>query len=276
MGAWCVRPGGVDASRGWSVGVESLFLLRVAPAAAQETRAYGSAAARPRLDSHRTCDGTSARAASYGRRERRRARAASAAARATPRATSTTTSPTTTRSRRATTTATIPRRRRSSTRRWRPTAPGSTTTSTAASGSRRPRWSATTSRPTPPAGHWLQTEYGWTWISDWDWGWAPFHYGRWLARRRARLVLDAGHALGTGLGQLARRRRVRRLGAARAATDERRLAAGPGSAWRFAIAADLGRGSGFMLPQQMAPRIFGRMTVVSNARALPIPGAGCA
>ena len=23
------------------------------------------------------------------------------------------------------------------------------------------------------------TEYGWTWASDYDWGWAPFHYGRW-------------------------------------------------------------------------------------------------
>ncbi len=23
------------------------------------------------------------------------------------------------------------------------------------------------------------TEYGWTWLSDYPWGWAPFHYGRW-------------------------------------------------------------------------------------------------
>ena len=28
-------------------------------------------------------------------------------------------------------------------------------------------------------GHWLDTNDGWTWISDYDWGWAPFHYGRW-------------------------------------------------------------------------------------------------
>lgn len=28
-------------------------------------------------------------------------------------------------------------------------------------------------------GHWAQTEYGWTWLSGWEWGWAPFHYGRW-------------------------------------------------------------------------------------------------
>lgn len=28
-------------------------------------------------------------------------------------------------------------------------------------------------------GHWVWTEFGWTWVSDYDWGWAPFHYGRW-------------------------------------------------------------------------------------------------
>ena len=28
-------------------------------------------------------------------------------------------------------------------------------------------------------GHWVWTDYGWTWISDLEWGWVPFHYGRW-------------------------------------------------------------------------------------------------
>jgi len=28
-------------------------------------------------------------------------------------------------------------------------------------------------------GHWILTDYGWTWASDYDWGWAVFHYGRW-------------------------------------------------------------------------------------------------
>jgi len=28
-------------------------------------------------------------------------------------------------------------------------------------------------------GHWILTEYGWTWASDYIWGWAAFHYGRW-------------------------------------------------------------------------------------------------
>jgi hypothetical protein len=28
-------------------------------------------------------------------------------------------------------------------------------------------------------GHWVWTDYGWTWVSGYNWGWAPFHYGRW-------------------------------------------------------------------------------------------------
>jgi hypothetical protein len=29
-------------------------------------------------------------------------------------------------------------------------------------------------------GQWAYTEYGWTWVSSWDWGWVPFHHGRWV------------------------------------------------------------------------------------------------
>ncbi|HEY9166615.1 MAG TPA: DUF6600 domain-containing protein [Candidatus Kryptonia bacterium] len=28
-------------------------------------------------------------------------------------------------------------------------------------------------------GQWVLSDDGWTWVSDYDWGWAPFHYGRW-------------------------------------------------------------------------------------------------
>lgn len=35
-------------------------------------------------------------------------------------------------------------------------------------------------RPYYDGGHWVYTDYGWTWISDYAWGWAPFHYGRWM------------------------------------------------------------------------------------------------
>jgi len=29
-------------------------------------------------------------------------------------------------------------------------------------------------------GHWVYTDVGWTWVSEYDWGWATFHYGRWF------------------------------------------------------------------------------------------------
>ena len=35
-------------------------------------------------------------------------------------------------------------------------------------------------RPYYTNGRWAMTEYGNTWVSDYDWGWAPFHYGRWV------------------------------------------------------------------------------------------------
>src|ERR1043165_9695789 len=28
-------------------------------------------------------------------------------------------------------------------------------------------------------GYWVWTDYGWPWVSNDPWGWAPFHYGRW-------------------------------------------------------------------------------------------------
>ena len=34
--------------------------------------------------------------------------------------------------------------------------------------------------PYATAGRWSLTQYGWTWLSDYPWGWAPFHYGRWV------------------------------------------------------------------------------------------------
>jgi hypothetical protein len=34
-------------------------------------------------------------------------------------------------------------------------------------------------RPYLSGGHWVYTDYGWSFESDYEWGWAPFHYGRW-------------------------------------------------------------------------------------------------
>jgi hypothetical protein len=35
-------------------------------------------------------------------------------------------------------------------------------------------------RPYVTGGRWIYTEYGWVFDTDWEWGWVPFHYGRWL------------------------------------------------------------------------------------------------
>jgi hypothetical protein len=33
--------------------------------------------------------------------------------------------------------------------------------------------------PYATSGRWVFTDDGWTWVSDYPWGWAVFHYGRW-------------------------------------------------------------------------------------------------
>ena len=39
-------------------------------------------------------------------------------------------------------------------------------------------------RPYCNSGRWLWTDCGWYWQSDYSWGWAPFHYGRWCRSPR--------------------------------------------------------------------------------------------
>ncbi len=43
----------------------------------------------------------------------------------------------------------------------------------------RPRRVDRTWRPYT-VGHWVYSDYGWTWVSDESWGWATYHYGRWV------------------------------------------------------------------------------------------------
>src|SRR5258706_1701845 len=43
-------------------------------------------------------------------------------------------------------------------------------------------------RPYCDGGHWLYTDAGWYWQSDYSWGWAPFHYGRWHLHERCGWV----------------------------------------------------------------------------------------
>lgn len=43
-------------------------------------------------------------------------------------------------------------------------------------------------RPYCDGGHWVYSDCGWFWQSDYTWGWAPFHYGRWYLHDRCGWV----------------------------------------------------------------------------------------
>jgi hypothetical protein len=43
-------------------------------------------------------------------------------------------------------------------------------------------------RPYCDSGHWVYSDCGWYWQSDYSWGWAPFHYGRWQMHDRCGWV----------------------------------------------------------------------------------------
>ena len=47
-------------------------------------------------------------------------------------------------------------------------------------------------RPYCHRGRWLYTDSGWYWQSDYSWGWAPFHYGRWSYHARCGWVWVPG------------------------------------------------------------------------------------
>ncbi|HEY2902610.1 MAG TPA: DUF6600 domain-containing protein, partial [Polyangia bacterium] len=122
-------------------------------------------------------------------------------------------------------------------------------------------------------GHWALTEFGWTWVSAWDWGWAPFHYGRWttLAGRGwgwvpgtlwgpAWVSWRAGGGYvgwaplpprGVGLGR----------------------PIGTRSPWRFTAAGRLGAAQPTYLSSRTVPAVFARTSVVSNQRVLSMNGA---
>ena len=42
-------------------------------------------------------------------------------------------------------------------------------------------------------GHWVYTVQGWQWFSNYSWGWAPFHYGRWVYEDDYGWIWVPGH-----------------------------------------------------------------------------------
>jgi hypothetical protein len=117
-------------------------------------------------------------------------------------------------------------------------------------------------------GHWLLSEFGWTWVSDFSWGWAPFHYGRWI------IVSGYGWCWvpGTMWGPAWVAWRAGDGYVGWAALPPRGVSVtatyGYRSPWRFSRAADLGAPKPRCVPARDTRGMFHRTLVVANDRVL--------
>jgi hypothetical protein len=119
------------------------------------------------------------------------------------------------------------------------------------------------------AGHWILTEYGWTWVSDWGWGWAPFHYGRWLVIAGRGWCWMPGTTWGpawvswrSGGGYVGWAPLPPRGVSVPAAGGGQR------SPWRFTVASNLSAPHATGVPPVRLPGIFNRTSVVATDRLL--------
>ncbi|HVZ89173.1 MAG TPA: DUF6600 domain-containing protein [Polyangia bacterium] len=117
-------------------------------------------------------------------------------------------------------------------------------------------------------GHWVMSEYGWTWVSDWNWGWAPFHYGRWVVRGGRGWSWVPGTMWGPAW--VSWRSGNGYVGWSPLPPRGMHLAAayGAGSPWRFTRAASLGALHPAFYSPRYLPGLFARTSVVSNDRLL--------
>ncbi len=114
-------------------------------------------------------------------------------------------------------------------------------------------------------GYFVLTEYGWTWLSQYPWGWAPFHYGRW--------IVLAGYGWAWVPGTLWAPAWVTwrwcdgYVGWAPAPPRGLTVAAAFGataSAWRFVASSELGSRRPRYVPTNNVPSLFKRTTLVNN------------
>ena len=66
--------------------------------------------------------------------------------------------------------------------------------------------------PITDGGWWPYRRYGLVWVGSDPWDWPTHHYGRWGVSA-PDLVLDAGPAVGAGVGFVGQRARLFRAGA---------------------------------------------------------------
>jgi hypothetical protein len=118
--------------------------------------------------------------------------------------------------------------------------------------------------PYATAGHFTLTEYGWTWVSDYPWGWAPFHYGRW--------IILAGYGWcwipGTMWGPAWVTWRVGDGYVGWAPLPPRGVNISITTPWRFVPQGDLGTRRPRTLAPHLVQALFKRTKVISNHRVL--------
>lgn len=126
--------------------------------------------------------------------------------------------------------------------------------------------------PYATGGHWLLTEYGFTWESDWEWGWAPFHYGRWIRLAGEGWVWVPGALWSPAWVAW----RAGRTYAGWAPLPPRGVhlgrPIGPASPWRFVRGKELLASDLTFVPLRAVPPIFGRTAAVSRTRPLRTSG----
>jgi hypothetical protein len=117
-------------------------------------------------------------------------------------------------------------------------------------------------------GHWALTEFGWTWVSDFSWGWAPFHYGRWIAVSGYGWCWVPGTIWGPAW--VAWRAGDGYVGWAALPPRGVSVAVtyGARSPWRFSRAADLNAPRPRCVPARDTRGMFHRTTLVTNDRVL--------
>jgi hypothetical protein len=123
--------------------------------------------------------------------------------------------------------------------------------------------------PYSSGGRWAMTEFGWTWVSDWDWGWAPFHYGRWTMVGQRGWCWVPGTIWGPGW--VSWRAGGGFVGWAplppRGIPVTQPLV--PRSPWRFVPAAQMGTRRPAYLPAREVRRVFPHTIVASTMPGAP-------
>jgi hypothetical protein len=124
--------------------------------------------------------------------------------------------------------------------------------------------------PYSTQGRWVLTEYGWTWISDWSWGWAPFHYGRWAVLPGRGWCWVPGTLWGPAW--VAWRTGLNYIAWAPLPPEGMSIGRplGPRSPWSMTRAQTFGTDHVEYVPRRFLPSVFARTTALSNPKAISL------